>query len=354
MRDAGARPPRVPRLGRVEALADATALEPILGPIAAIAASPLATPGFSGSRHTRLAVRMRSGDARHLVLKRTVFTADWILVRTGDREGREGLLLAEPALDGVWDAFACPYVAWAADAHELGLLMDDVSDHLLPDVREPITEAQEERLLGALASMHARFWESPSLDLAWLSRPHHLFGLTTPAGTAVAIAGGSPPPVLARASQGWAIAFDRLPPKVAALLREPAEALAARGAALPRTLVHGDVKVANFAHLPDGRVAAFDWALVGAGPVAMELGWHLSVNATRLPGTKEQTLARYRRLLEERMGRPLGVAFWTATESQAALAGGAMMLWSKALALEAGGPRARDEWTWWVDRLAAM
>jgi hypothetical protein len=29
-----------------------------------------------------------------------------------------------------------------------------------------------------------------------------------------------------------------------------------------------------------------------------------------------------------------------------------MLLWSKALALEAGSDSARDEWAWWVERLA--
>ena len=50
----------------------------------------------------------------------------------------------------------------------------------------------------------------------------------------------------------------------------------------------------------------------------------------------------------------LGEAFWTGTVENAVLAGGAMMLWSKALALEAGGRRARGEWDWWVERLAAI
>jgi hypothetical protein len=342
------------RLASVAALADPDALAPIVGPVAEVAASRLETPGFSGSMHERLVVRLRSGIVRRLVLKRTVLARDWTLVRSGDRVGREGQLLAEPALAAAWVAFACPYLAWAADDRELGLLMEDLSDHLLPDAREPMADAQEERLLGALASLHARFWESSALDLPWLARPGQMFDLLSPRGTAETIGGGSATPVHARASQGWAIAFQHVPPKVAALLHENPATLVARGAHLPRTLVHGDAKVANFALLPDGGVAAFDWAFVGAGPVAMELGWHLAVNSTRLAGTKEQTIARYRRLLEERLGRSPGPAFWADTEAQAVLAGGAMLLWSKALALEAGGKRAIDEWRWWVDRLAAL
>jgi hypothetical protein len=336
------------------ALADPRTIESLTGPIAGIERSPLTTPGFSGSSHERLTVRLASGGTRSLVLKRTRVAADWTLVRSEDRVGREGRLLAEPALAGVWEAFACPYLAWAATEGELALLMEDLADHLLPDAREPMAETQEHRILAALANLHARFWEAPALQLPWLTRPHHLFGLIGARAIEAEASRGFAHPVQARAHEGWQVAFAHLPPGVAALMREPATALAERSARLPRTLTHGDVKVANFALLPDGRVAAFDWALVGRGPVALELGWYLAVNATRLSGSKEESIARYRRQLEEALARPLGEAFWAATEANAALAGGAMLLWSKALALASGGPRARTEWDWWVERLAAL
>lgn len=344
----------VVRLPDPARIADPEALGRVLGPVAGVESSRLETPGFSGSTHTRLAVRLADGNVRHLVLKHTRVAADWLSARTDDRVGREGLLLGEPGLDDVWRAFACPYLAWAAADGEIGLLMDDLTPHLLPDVREPIAEAAEERMLGAAAAMHAAFWESPALDPSWLARPGQLLGLLN-AATLAGLAGrGFPHPVVERAHAGWQVGFARLPDRVAALLREPPEVLASRSAHLPRTLTHGDFKVANFALMPDGRVAAFDWAVVGAGPVAMELGWHLAVNATRIPDSKEGSIARYRRALEAALGRSPGEAFWTDTVANAVLAGGAMMLWSKALALEAGTARARSEWDWWVDRLSAL
>lgn len=342
------------RLPDPDALGEAEALERVLGPVAKVTRSPLATPGFSGSTHTRLAVRMADGSERHLVLKRTRLADDWLSVRTADRLGREGLLVGEPALAAVWSAFVSPYLAWAAADGQVALLMEDLSAHLLPDVREPIAEALEERMLAAAAAMHARFWESPALARPWLARPDQLLGLLHAPALERLAAHGFPHPVLERAHAGWQAAFARLPARAAAALAESPEAIAERGAGLPRTLTHGDLKVANFAWLPDGRVAAFDWALAGACPVAMELGWHLAVNATRLPGTKEQSIGRYRRLLESALGRRPGEVFWTRTVELAALAGAAMMLWSKALALKAGGARARDEWEWWVARLEAL
>lgn len=335
-------------------MAEPAALERVLGPVADVRATRLETPGFSSSAHTRLAVRLADGRTRDLVLKRNRAADDWLSLRTDDRVGREGLLLGEPALSRVWSAFACPYLAWAAADGEVGLLMEDLSAYLLPDVREPIGDEQEERLLVAVAALHARFWESPALALPWLTLPEQLLGLLN-ANALEALAGqGFPHPVVARAHAGWTLAFGRLPERVTELLRSPPSALAARYADLPRTLTHGDFKVANFALMPDGRVAAFDWAVVGAGPVVTELGWHLAVNATRLSGSKERSIARYRLALETALGRALGEMFWSRTVENAVLAGGAMMLWSKALALDAGGERARAEWDWWVERLAAL
>jgi hypothetical protein len=344
---------RVPRLAHPDDLVDPAALEPIVGAIAGITRAPLTTPGFSGSSHERLTLAMRDGSTRTLVLKRPRPEADWLARRTGDRAGREALLLDEPGLAEVWQAFANPCLAWASARGEIALLMIDLAPHLLPDVREPIAEDHEHRLLAALADMHARFWESPVLDRPWLARPDQLIGILSPAAVEAHVAAGTSIPVLQRAAQGWRIALATLPSRLADWMRETPEQAFAPYAHLPRTLTHGDAKVANFAPLPDGRVAAFDWALVGAGPVAMELAWHLAVNASRLSGTREASIARYRRLLEAALGRALGDAFWRDTESLAVRAGAMMLLWSKALALEAGGDRARAEWNWWVERLEA-
>lgn len=185
------------------------------------------------------------------------------------------------------------------------------------------------------------------------ARSDQLLGLLNAATLESLAERGFPHPVVGRAYAGWRVAFERLPERAAALLREAPESLAERGARLPRTLTHGDSKVANFALMPDGRVAAFDWAVVGAGPVANELGWHLAV-ATRLPGAKERSIDRYRRALESSLGRPLGGAFWKEMVENAVLTGSAMMLWSKALALDSGTARARGEWDWWVERLLAL
>ena len=61
---------------------------------------------------------------------------------------REAAMLQAGELAAMWDAFACPYLAFAAGHDEVALLMDDLSPHLFPDVREPLADEAEERLVG--------------------------------------------------------------------------------------------------------------------------------------------------------------------------------------------------------------
>ena len=166
-------------------------------------------------------------------------------------------MLGESALAAVWDEVTCPYLAYWSVGGEIGLIMDDLSPFLLPDVRTPLSEDEEELLLAALAGLHARFWSSPALDLPWLARAEQYAGLLD-------------------------AAVRHLPTAIAAGMTRPATEVARGWSALPRTLLHGDVKVANFAIMPSRTVAAFDWAMVGSGPATIDVGWYLGVNASRL------------------------------------------------------------------------
>ncbi len=235
---------------------------------------------------------------------------NWVARRSGDAVGREAALLAEPALTGVWEVLGCPYRAFASHGGDAGLLMDDLSDHLLPDIDEPIAVADEDALLSALAALHARYWESDVLRLPWLAAPAVRFALLGPMASTEEARRPSPDAFFDDVRRGWEMAFSRLPPHVKDLLSRPASVLAADCAGLPWTLLHGDAKVANFALLPGRRVAAFDWQLLGVGPATLDLGWYLAVNAGRLARPKEHVIARYRDLLESHLTRPLSNLLW--------------------------------------------
>jgi hypothetical protein len=342
------------RLPSIDALSDPDALAAVVGPVASIERSPLVTLGYTYTGNTleRLDLRLASGGRRTLVLKRTATTLNWVAWRSGDAVGREAALLAEPALTGVWEVLECPYRAFAAHIGDAGLLMDDLSDHLLPDIDEPIDVTDEDTLLSALAALHARYWESDVLRLPWLAAPVVRFALLGPMASTEEARRSSPDAFFDDVRRGWEMAFSRLPPHVKDLLDRHASVLAADCAGLPWTLLHGDAKVANFALLPGRRVAAFDWQLLGVGPATLDLGWYLAVNAGRLARPKEHVIARYRDLLESHLIRPLSNLLWERMVSVGVMCGALMLLWAKALSLEESGSlHAAEEWNWWVTQL---
>jgi hypothetical protein len=325
-----------------------------MGPIRSLDRSSLSTVGFTRANHELLTITLSTGEQRRLVLKRVRLSADWTARRTSDHIGREAALLGEGRLAGVWQSFDCPYRAFARENGEIALLMDDLSPFLFPDQRVPLRVEEEERLLHALAEMHARYWTSEALSLPWLALPHHFAGLLD---LMSAEREGDldllPSALHERVGQGWIAARKRLPERLFNALRIPASELARAWDNLPQTLLHGDVKIANFALMPAGRVAAFDWAMVGAGPATLDIGWYLAVNASRLAHPKEQVMSRYRTLLSERLDNTLADSLWMALENAGVICGARMLLWSKALAMESDGPGARAEWHWWVSRLEA-
>src|SRR3989304_6002136 len=81
------------------------------------------------------------------------------------------------------------------------------------------------------------------------------------------------------------------------------------------------------------------------------LGWYLAVNAGRLARPKEAVIARYRALLESKLGAVLSTEVWGQMLSVGLLCGALMLLWSKALALESGSEEAAREWQWGVGQL---
>src|SRR5688572_28633811 len=113
-RDRLGRAARPTELLRVSDLTDPSHLTDLLGaPVLGVTRSTLAGIGYGGSVHELLDIRLDGGE-RRLHLKRTALAKVWPVYRSGDRIGREAALLGERALDEVWEAFACPYLAYAA------------------------------------------------------------------------------------------------------------------------------------------------------------------------------------------------------------------------------------------------
>jgi Phosphotransferase enzyme family len=339
------------RAADLDALISLELLGSLTSPVESLRSEPLTSPGYSGASLSRLLLGHPSGGPTSLVLKHIRLRANWVAERSGDTVGREAALLGERSLDNIWSVFSSPYRAYACRGDEVRLLMDDLTDQLLPDIDEPLTLSQEDGLLSALARLHAAFWQSDTLNLPWLTSPRQLLGLLAPETLPINTATEPVAPVLQLAFRGWDRAFAALPEAAVKVLRRPLDLVVAENADLPRTLLHGDAKVANFAFLPSGGIAAFDWALVGAGPCTMDLGWYLAVNASRLARPKEQVIERYRELLEGALAEPLPDGLWARLVTFGVVTGARMLLWEKAPMNVDATEQGNEEWNWWVDRL---
>jgi hypothetical protein len=348
---------RAIRLHSLAALLDPLALAPVLGPIDGVEERPVSTIGKSGGSHARVSVRLRSGEALPLWLKRNQLWADWEASLTGDTLGREVMALEDPALAGAWQVFHCPVRAYAVEetshGRAFGLLMDDLGPGVVSEETR-LSEAHEDLLLAALARLHAHYWDAAVAQpgaLPWLMTLPQALNMLSPRSAAEQIERGAPTRLFEWVSQGWTALFARVPAPVADLLRNPAPALAAATAGLPRTLLHGNTRVGNFAFLPDGRVAAFDWADASAGPPTFDVCWYLILNAKQRARRPEAILERYRAFLERERDAPLPDALWQRLIDAGILYAAAMLLWDRTLDLEEGEPGADEEWRWWISHL---
>jgi hypothetical protein len=329
-------------------------LESLAGPISGIHKTLFNGIGFSGSSFEKIEVDM-VGAKKSYILKQTNLTTDWLSLRTDDRVGREAALLAESRLRNIWDSFHCPYVAYATEKVRIALLMNDLSAHLFPDVREPIDIKAEDAILNALASLHASFWESREIkEIDWLGRPAQYLDVLRPGKRPTDLIAIPPPELFANITRGWEIAGELLSADIKSMLYQPAEKMAAYWDGLPCTLLHGDTKIANMALMPDGSIAAFDWAFMGYGPCSIDIGWYIAVNATRLARSKEEVISTYRALLESKLQFRIDEITWLKIAELAILAGARMMLWSKALAYNAGTEKGVNEWNWWLQQLKVV
>ena len=136
-------------------------------------------------------------------------------------------------------------------------------------------------------------------------------------------------------------------------------------AALPVVGLHGDLKLANVALLPDDRVGLIDWQMTLRAPLAVEMGWFLVSNSGSLPVEPEAVMAAYRQALEWDSGRWgfgkeshdfSGLAGdWEAQLDLTWIVGLLLRGWRKGIDAEAGvvlasRVTATDDLAWWAGR----
>jgi hypothetical protein len=172
-------------------------------------------------------------------------------------------------------------------------------------------------------------------------------------------------PVGERFLAGWE-AFERLASADArdliARLSADIAPLVEQLARLPSVGLHGDLKLANIALLPDDRVGFIDWQMTLRAPIAVELGWLLVSNSGSLPSEPMAVLDAYREALDWDSGRwGFGLerndfeglaGDWDAQVDLTWIVGLLLRGWRKALDAEAGAilpsrMRGVDDLAWW-------
>lgn len=148
---------------------------------------------------------------------------------------------------------------------EFGLILEDltVRGACFPNATTLVTVEQVRDILEVLATLHARYWQSPRFrdDLAWVES--HVHGdICTYFNAQEGVVGHIEREVAAaqfKQEMLQAIGMD-LPTLLAGV-----QAVQRHQATLPQTLLHGDTHIGNTYRLPDGKVGLLDWQLMVRG-----------------------------------------------------------------------------------------
>ena len=318
--------------------------------------------GHSASGSGFVALVTNGGSGPRFVVKRSSLACDWIVRATGDTAGREVQVWANGLLDELPQEITHPVLACARDGDGWAILMRDVSDALTPGTDAvcdaPLGAHDHDRHLDAMAALHATFWESPRLSdpALGLCSPWHLY--TSLSAETASREAGHPNGVVAEIRGGWALLPTLIDPDLAALLARLAVdpgPLCAALARFPQTLVHGDPRTANIGIEPGPprRMILLDWHFVGPSVPATDLAWYLDDNGHRLPMPLEESIARYRDRLRERLGPRSAGWDWQAQLDLALLGQLVRCAWGTAWhAVHSENPvireRLRAQLDWWV------
>ena len=352
---------------------------------------PFPNDGWSGAT---LSLIERGRD--RFVLKRTSWAMDWIARFTRDHSLREAFIAAGQLrlVEPLW----APYLGAGEDGTAAAILMPDLSTDLIawdrPEHSPRLGDESLDRILEGVARLHALPWSDLRVDghgpdWPWCPVRERIEICSRHSALRYREGGLV---VADRFLAGWD-AFHRLaaPPArdlIEGLSADPAPLLRAL-ADLPATGLHGDLKLANVALMPDGRIGLIDWQMTTLAPVAVELGWFLVANVAQLGVSPDEVLERYRAALDRAASAPLPVGpfgwppepveppgpplehlpryaypprgataisgDWAAQVDLAILVGLFIRGWRKGLDAEAGltlpsGVSATEDLAWWSDR----
>jgi hypothetical protein len=297
--------------------------------------------GKSGARIERLVI-----GGQPYVLKHLDLAQDWTMRASGCLRGAPLLAWERGLLARLPDCFNQPIVGVCrvggegrAPSGGCAVLMRDVSPWLVPVTDEPISLDQHLRFLRHMAALHAAFWACGS-ECEVVPVMHRYLELSPWLTIAEAFVGsGHLVPRLV--GEGWPRLAEVAPAAAAIvtpLARDPGPLVEALEGT-PQTFVHSNWKLDNLGTDADGRTVVLDWEQPGRGAPLSDLAWYLAINCRRLPESKQDAIAAYRRALEE---HGISTEAWWDRQLALCLLGALVQFgWEKAL----GG--YDEELAWW-------
>ena len=347
-------------LPSLEALTDPAELSRLLErPVTTVTAVPVDDAQTSTeARFQRLT--LDDGSAPGLFVKIVDPAQDWVAYVTADDRRRAVALWSEGLFERMPSEADAAVLACAEWEDGYAVLMPDLGAQL-PVSGAVLAPAGFDALLEAMAAMHAAFWGDASLDDPHLGlcAPEAFLSHTSP-GRAARHRKQHDSWIFGVVEEGW----DALPTfmdaglvaELRALNDDPAPILRALEAC-PRTLVHSDIRPANFAIGQSNgahSVAFIDWGRPLAGAASLDLGYLLGWTVFERPYPVDEVIANYEDALQRRLPTRLDAAWWERVRDVGILGG---LL--NTICFHALGARGEDEAAateastlgWWQPRM---
>jgi hypothetical protein len=276
---------------------------------------------FSRSGSSLLVVETNDGQAvDRYVLKRVSLEYDWIMRVTEDYQCRSMTLWQSGLLDKLKPAIEHGIVACSRDGAGWAILMRDLTTALLSTRQLPNT-ADNERILDAMAAMHAAYWDAPelanpALGLCRLCSAFHSF---SPERVRQEL--NSEYIGVRALMEGWELLFTQVEPKMAdtlhQLITDP-QPLCVALARCPQTLIHGDLQLSNLGidRTQFSRTIMLDWQFAAMAPPTIDLCWYVGtlcwyVGTGEITSVmREASIAYYRRRLATYLGEQYEESDW--------------------------------------------
>ena len=250
------------------------------------------------------------------VLKRVSLEYDWIMRVTDDHHCRSVALWQSGLLDGLMPAVDHSIVACSRDGSGWAILMRDMTAALLP-TEQTLSKMDNERILDAMAAMHAAYWNAPELTdpALGLCSLRSVFQSLSPETLRREL--NTDNGAVRAQVEGWEQLFAQIEPERAdlantlhQLLADP-QPLCKALARYPQALMHGDSQVSNLGidRTQQSRAVMLDWQLAAVAPPTLDLFWYLGGEQIS-SALWNPSIEYYRRQLVTHLGHGFDAGDW--------------------------------------------